>query len=156
METISVVLSNDELSIISQGDQLILSDQAKQSYTVQHKLADLLESIFIFDSIAGGALRVYDQNGDSHIFASERFIKINLDESCVILKPKNEQEKIYLNERLVDSIYFAEYNDEYNLFIFPEEQSCILDLASELDHEFNYGIYNDNLQGFYVSPYFVG
>jgi hypothetical protein len=153
MEATQVILADGKLTTIQRGDQFILSDLAKHSFTVLKKLPNLLESIFVFDTLAGGAVRVYDQNGTSHIFSSERFIKIVLDESCVILKPLNPEERKYLHERLEDSIYFAEYNDEYNLFVFPESQDSLEELASELDQEFNYGNYIAGSQGFWLSTY---
>lgn len=153
MEATQVILADGKLTTIQRGDQFILSDLAKHSFTVLKKLPNLLESIFVFDTLAGGALRVYDQSDTSHIFSSERFIKIVLDESCVILKPLNPEERKYLYERLEDSIYFAEYNNEYNLFLFPEEQSSLEELARELDQEFNYGNYIAGSQGFSLSTY---
>lgn len=153
MEAIQVILADGELTTIQRGDQFILSDLAKHSFTVLKKLPNLLESIFVFDTLAGGALRVFDQNGTSHIFSSERFIKIVLEESCVILRPLNSEHRKHLFEKLEDSIYFAEYNDEYNLFVFPEEQGSLEELASELDQEFNYGNYIEWSQGFWLSTY---
>jgi hypothetical protein len=155
METFEVVLSNGKLTTIERGEQLILSDIAKESYRLNLKIPSLIETIFVFDSIAGGAIKVIDQNGDSHILASERFVRINLDQDCVILKPKNLRDKKYIDEILVDLIYTAEYDDEYGIFIFPEERAFILDLTHELDLELNHPNYELENKRFCLSPYFV-
>lgn len=160
METFKKFLSNDKLTLLKQGDQLILCDTTKVVFKSNNKLQGLLDTIFVFDDAVGNVIRVVDMFGQSHLLSSERFVKIELQRTCVIVKTFNEDQRNNVLDIIAQKLYSGEYVHEYDIFIFHEINSFVLSFADELNYELNIG--NDICSSIFfcsyksqVTPYIV-